>query len=271
MARKPKDSKARSATDLLQNQTKQQKKQKPEQSKWFELILYPQDNEQNRNKDLLDYIEKTPLLFPKYVWILHDKDIDEKGNPKKDHIHLLLNTNRRYTMNGLNKHFDGVLNTMQLNVVHNEVAYILYMLHETFSSVKDGKWKYSVDDMHGNNGLISIVKVQNENFVQKETFYMARQATCYDDLFEKIYEHYEAPLADTMIDYIVNHAFFGKYLDQKISIERNGNPFKPKSMLKTTVSNFIVMTADGRVDHFNQEQFNEFIENYNEEIEKCKQ
>lgn len=270
MARKPKDSKARSATNLLQEQTVQPKKQKPEQSKWFELILYPQDNEQNRNKDLLNYIENTSLLFPKYVWILHDKDEEEKGQHKKDHIHLLLYTNRRYTINGLNKHFDGVLNSMQLNVVHNEVAYMLYMLHETFASAKDGKHKYSVDEMHGSQELISIIKVQNENFVQKECFHIARQSATYDEMFDKIYEKYDEKTAYPMIEYIINHAFFGKYTDQKLNIEKNGNPFKPKSMLKSTISNFVVLNQDGQVDYFEQAKFNEFIQNYNEEIEKCK-
>lgn len=129
MSNETRDERAISATDLLQDQTEQEQteqqlKQKPQQSKWFELILYPQENEQNRNKDLMDYIERTPLLFPKYVWILHDKDEytedtdkHKKGEHKKDHVHLLLNTNRRYTKNGLNKHFEGILNTKQLNIV----------------------------------------------------------------------------------------------------------------------------------------------------------
>ena len=42
--------------------------------KWFEAILYPQDNEQNHHYEVLRYIQNSSILYPTFIGILHDKD-----------------------------------------------------------------------------------------------------------------------------------------------------------------------------------------------------
>lgn len=54
-------------------------------NRWYCAILYPSD------PNYYDYFDKIKLLYNQVTYILHNRDIEENGQIKKEHIHILFN------------------------------------------------------------------------------------------------------------------------------------------------------------------------------------
>ena len=50
----------------------------------FELVLYPDST----SYDCQTVLSKACAYFNEWAYILHDKDLDENGQPKKPHFHF---------------------------------------------------------------------------------------------------------------------------------------------------------------------------------------
>jgi len=142
-------------------------KKRAKQYKYFEAILYPQDNETNRHLDILNYIMNNTLLFPAACYIKHDHDVGEDGLPLKDHYHILFQVSDKYTRAGMIKHFRGYVGKSLLHGCEHPKAMVLYMVHRTFESEEDGKYLYDDDALIGDETLTKYLK-QNANFVQNQ-------------------------------------------------------------------------------------------------------
>lgn len=215
-------------TDLLEivDSNQKQIRKKPAQSSWFVFILYPQDNDRNENADIMQYIINEHLLFPEWAYIMHDQDVLDTttddhvaGEHKKDHVHLLFKTHRRYTLNGIHIHFNGILNSKQVEIVNDEISYLKYMLHQTWNSKEDGKYPYTADQITATGKLKNILSIQNENFVQKLLIHIIQKETTLDNVIDAIYEIDDIELQNSLENLLVNKAFFAKYSDQKIHIK----------------------------------------------------
>lgn len=122
-------------------------------SRLFCGILYPEDESQSFAISLLN--EKKY----KCLYIVHDRAIDENGNPKKTHIHFILKfQNARYVSSLAN---EMKIKPNYLQELKNFNSYCAYLIHldEPF------KEKYLAEEVEGNlytEFLTAINKADSE-------------------------------------------------------------------------------------------------------------
>lgn len=163
---------------------------------WFSFILYPQDNDQNFHRNVLEYIQECPLLFDKWLYVTHNRDKNENGDLIKSHVHLLFHTTEPYTRHGLEKFFAMQVDLSKIEIIHNYKSYVLYMAHQTYASDCDGKEKYNYDEFYGTPQLKSLLR-QNSSFVEKSLIQDIKEKRyivdvleeCSDVEFEEIKKH----------------------------------------------------------------------------------
>lgn len=116
-------------------------------AKYWCAILYPEsmiDSWESKISDLLQY---------PYCYCIHDNDIDSESHERKVHIHLIIAFSNTTTYN----HALQVISQLQpsLKTVKRviNIRYMYnYLIHDTESAIKDGKFKYSPSDrICGNN------------------------------------------------------------------------------------------------------------------------
>lgn len=106
----------------------------------FSLIIY------NRRRIEEVLVEKSELI-KQYAFILHDKDLDDNGNFKKEHYHMLIKTLNPYSSSTVNKWFDDNEGAHSLCELCNtpKRAYE-YFIHKN----NPEKYQYNIDDIIGN-------------------------------------------------------------------------------------------------------------------------
>lgn len=115
------------------------------------LLLYP-DNEQHANA-----LEKIPQSYD-YAMILHDKDIDQDGKPKKPHYHVVLRFNQAVWSSAICKALE-IEHTFIEDCKRFENA-LQYLIHYNDTE----KAQYSVDEVKGN---LKTKLVESINKVEK--------------------------------------------------------------------------------------------------------
>lgn len=88
----------------------------------FSIILY-EESESYNTKDVLFNIKSNKY----YAYILHNKDINELGEFKKPHYHIIIKLDNACTIDALSKKLGLAPNYIQN--IRNERAYIRYLLH----------------------------------------------------------------------------------------------------------------------------------------------
>lgn len=115
---------------------------------------------ENLRSDWKDVIDDT-LGLP-YCYCVHDKDVDKEGNPRKEHMHLMLmfsgpttENNALYVMNMLSEEGKQAFNKVeQINGVRNKYN---YLIHDTKKCREMGKHQYDpLERIEGNNFDIGI-------------------------------------------------------------------------------------------------------------------
>jgi len=110
-----------------------------------EIILYKTSQEAQKYYQLQCERYKT---IKKFAFILHDKDINVDGTPKKEHIHLLLYFGQSFdTDNLLNwfKHVDLKDNQIE-KIKTNWITALEYLTHTN----DDTKYQYDINDITSN-------------------------------------------------------------------------------------------------------------------------
>lgn len=113
-------------------------------SQYFAMILYP--DECKEHEFIINYISENTNIFD-YIYIVHDPE--EEG--KKKHVHLLYKTLNQSSPLSQRKFFGGLIDYIE--PVRDYVSYGQYMIHNTPSSILEGKKRYSVDDVQGTQKL----------------------------------------------------------------------------------------------------------------------
>ena len=121
---------------------------KNERSRTFALVINKSANCFDNVKSIIENLCKTEL----YALILHDKDIDEKGELKQPHYHLYLKFINARTCQSIMKQFEGA----HVEIPINETQSIKYLLHATKNAKAQGKHQYAVEELLTNN----ITKIQ---------------------------------------------------------------------------------------------------------------
>lgn len=143
---------------------------------------YPEDGR------VMKYINEHKRLFPACAWILHDKDVNisdayvaDRGEGFKinsqlpvliedvdPHIHMMFKVCRRMSINTLLKIFvvNGIPELSYAEGIRVPESYVTYMIHDGYGDERDGKFRYSPDELHGDKEILSMLDGYNRNFVQ---------------------------------------------------------------------------------------------------------
>lgn len=108
------------------------------------LLVYPDDP---RCEAIMESIKSF-----EHCYILHDKDKNDKGELKKSHFHVLLNTKNATWRDAISKEIGLPVNYIQQ--VRNPEAALEYLIHFN----EETKFQYSIDDVQGCSSLIRLLK-----------------------------------------------------------------------------------------------------------------
>lgn len=146
---------------------------------WFACILYP--DEDSNHKAFMSYLEKNRVLYPKFIYIDHYKDIyvqydldhweenhkDESppdlGSLKKRHIHFLFKRKNACPESTVQNYFSCWIHHVE--AVRDYESYVQYMLHNDPSSISRGKPSYHADELRGDLDMIQEAIIQNAKSV----------------------------------------------------------------------------------------------------------
>lgn len=104
-----------------------------------------------------DVLLKHDKQIRAYAYIEHDKDVDENGDIKPRHIHILIRTIQGRTVRDICNWFSGFFdyNGLGINTLGQEMHDIsnsyLYLTHSTPQALEEGKYQYSPNDICTNN------------------------------------------------------------------------------------------------------------------------
>lgn len=115
----------------------------------------------------IESIIKSKCNYKLYGYILHNKDIEEDGTPKRKHYHIVMELKNPVTMQSMIDKFKGAHIE---KVMYKKSAYA-YLIHGTIQSHEDGKHQYDVNEIISNN--LDQVKTDIQSF-DNELFYENR-------------------------------------------------------------------------------------------------
>lgn len=122
----------------------------------FTLILY-NDDESLLNYNYIINIVKSPCFYNcKYYSILHNKDIDQNGELKKEHYHLLVKLENAISIENILKCFYNEIEKQQsivnsLSIVKSFKGYVRYLIHYDDKE----KYQYNLNDIFTNDRNLS--------------------------------------------------------------------------------------------------------------------
>lgn len=213
---------------LLQDEVKEQKDEKqarPKRYTWFTAVLYPREDYKNNHAKIIAYIERMKVLYDKYAYIEHTKDVwseeDEKANsehkagtPKKPHTHIVFHTTEQITIKGMEKRFGGYADGC-FKPSSSPRSSLLYLIHDSFECELEGKYKYPIEEVKGSSELIHAIK-QNTNFVQKELAEVIHEKKFLYDSQKYIFDTYSTDTAEAMFTELYKSAYYGRMSDQEL-------------------------------------------------------
>lgn len=96
------------------------------------------------------------MKYDLYALIIHDKDIDENGQPKKVHKHLVIELINPISFNSIQKRFNGA----HIEPIKYKKSSYQYLIHNSPNSKE--KYQYDPNDIISNN--LDLVK----NIIESE-------------------------------------------------------------------------------------------------------
>lgn len=149
----------------------------PNKSKYFCCILYPDCTTYDVEKIIIN-LSKEHFTFA--VSPIHDKDVDDDGNAKKGHFHLLLAYSSATTLNNIRRWFNSCgLPESELHSVRicaSGVGYYRYLTHKdnptkaqyndkdirVFNDFDHIFKKFSITEIDKIDNLVRIFKIVDE-------------------------------------------------------------------------------------------------------------
>lgn len=143
----------------------------PRQSYYFACVLYPEDSMQCKFLKWLTEQKEIQMFY-----ILHDKDVDTSAPQgegivplKKAHWHVVVKFPTRKSVKGASSYS---ANMIHWELVSDQFSYAKYLTHEDFASTLEGKHKYELSDIRGNESGLKLYMslIGNDSFVQSSLF-----------------------------------------------------------------------------------------------------
>lgn len=122
-----------------------EKKIKDKSLRSFAMILYPDSTTYDCETLLADVISNYD-----FAWIKHDKDVDEDGVLKKEHIHILVSFNSPRKLSWILSRFKQT----HVESISSATAYLRYMTHSNLDDPT--KYIYPDSDLHMSSKFKSI-------------------------------------------------------------------------------------------------------------------
>lgn len=215
--------------ELQKKLEKAEKKERPKRYTWFTMVIYPRENETNSHGLVLAYVERAKILFDKFAYAEHDKDLwskeDEKedpehkeGEPKKIHTHVVFHTTTPITIKGMEKRFahkcDG-----KIKPCSDPYSAVLYLIHDTLECEIACKYKYPKEIVKGSTELLKYLE-QNANFVQKELAEIVHEKKFLYDIQKYIFETYSGTTSIALFQELHDSAYYGRMSEQELRRKR---------------------------------------------------
>ena len=128
-------------------------------------MVHPKTGESLLNEEQIKKIFENEKGFVKWAYILHDKDVDDKGKLKAKHWHIVIQCKNQKSISQISKIF-GVPNN-QIKTPNGKGAFmdcVAYLTHETEKAIIDCKYEYPRNEVRSNFDY--IVEIENY-FVSK--------------------------------------------------------------------------------------------------------
>lgn len=121
-------------------------------SRNWELVIYPD----SKSYVAAEVLAKATQYFGQWCYILHDKDVNDDGTPKKAHYHVYgkLDT-ARIPQSVANALGVGIASLRVVSSWRGAVRYTVHLDHPD-------KHQYSVDDVVANFDLVKLLTVDDE-------------------------------------------------------------------------------------------------------------
>lgn len=158
----------------------------PPRTRTFAAVLYPDCTEH------MAAFEWIKSMF-RCIWIKHDPESDEL----KEHIHIMYVCGQLSTASAQVKRFAGWIKHVE--PINDRESYAMYMVHGLPQCIVDGKKRYSIEDLKGDDRLRKPAMGQISNFVQLgdimdgvergKTVWEVLKDSNSDSLFEYCSEH----------------------------------------------------------------------------------
>lgn len=210
-----------------------EQKQSSAKYNWFELILYPQDEQQNKNKSILDFVTSQKYQYDKCVYITHDRDIKESGELKKSHVHCIIHSTERISCKQLKKrlvylNYEPHHTENQIRpVTEGLTEALLYLTHESLRAIFQKKVKYDKSELKGDAELINQIIVQNRNYIQNEIFELLKECPYTLDVFKCADSQYtKATALAIKEEYMKYGAFYQTIAREEQYRRKNPNVYK---------------------------------------------
>lgn len=129
-------------------------------SRYFGTILYPEDPQFTAKLEA--------VTSQDYLMVLHNRDVDDEGNPKKDHYHVVIQFEDAKTVSSVAKKLGCTENQIQVFTKQKGKdvdGYIKYMTHAN----EPDKALYHVSDFVGSPKLLNRVQKVINSSVEKLT------------------------------------------------------------------------------------------------------
>lgn len=141
-------------------------------------VWYPEDP---THQEALRKLEESPF---QYAYILHDKDTDEDGNPKKPHWHIVVSFPYQKSISAAAKVLGVADNYIQPTSSREEaLSYLIHMYDPD-------KYQYQREEVHGT--LATQIPVRKDEHTETERVVMvidlieALPYTTYTDVLRKV-------------------------------------------------------------------------------------
>lgn len=176
--------------------------------KYWWAICYLENMKENWKDDISD------LLQVPYAYCIHDRCVDENGDPRKVHAHVMIafpNTTTENHAKSVFKELEAEGQSMLINDKINRVINVRraydYLIHDTEDCRKKGKLLYpSSERIIGNNfdiGAYEQLGLEEKMKIRRELslFLIEKQFSDYTTFYQYVVSNYDSEYENIVVSY----------------------------------------------------------------------
>lgn len=135
-----------------------------QKARYWTAVMYPESMVENWEEEIGD------ILQVPYAYCIHNQCVDQQGEPRKNHVHIMIAYANTTTYKAVMSVFEKLGTVNKVERVHNVRHMYNYLIHDTETCKKKGKHLYSQKErITGNNFDIGAYEqigvVDKENII----------------------------------------------------------------------------------------------------------